>query len=343
MTDNSLLVRPNIQKMIAYSSARSEYAGNGHIWLDANESPYGEYNRYPDTLPVALIDKIAEIKNVKSKNVFVGNGSDEAIDLLIRAYCEPKQDTILCFTPGYSMYQVSAAIQDIKRIEIPLDDYTSIPLQKVQQCYDCNEIKITFLCSPNNPTGNLLSENEIEWVLKNANGLVVIDEAYIDFSSRESYANLIESFSNLIVLHTLSKAYGMAALRIGSAIANPDIITILNKIKPPYNTNSLSQRIAFDKLQGGDYKYSIASIKEEREIVSNELQGIKEIRRIFKSDSNFILFQAKDAQTLYEYLLKQGIIIRNKSKSIKDGLRISIGSSVENQFLIQQIKSFYQS
>lgn len=343
MTEISKLARPNILNMSAYSSARSEYKGQAQIWLDANESPIGTYRRYPDPLQLELRSVISKQKGISGDQLFIGNGSDEAIDLLIRIFCKPGSDKILSFTPGYSMYQISAQIQDIEHLSIPIDKPGKINKEKVQALLNDELLKIIFICSPNNPTGELIEENDILWIIKNFQGIVVIDEAYIDFAERQSYTDLIQNHLNLVVLHTYSKAFGMAGLRLGTACANHEIIQLINKIKAPYNINSYTQQQAIELLSKTDFSTIINNIIEERNKLMQALSDIPSIYKVYESQSNFILIECTDANKLYQYLLDTGIVVRNKSNSIKNALRFSIGTPLENQYLITQIQKFYKT
>lgn len=334
------LVRKNIKKIIPYSSARDEYSGNKGIFLDANENPFGRYNRYPDPYQKKLKKKISSIKNISQDNIFLGNGSDEIIDLLIRVFCNPSKDKILTFYPTYGVYQISANINEIKVIEIPLNEKFQINLNLIESHYTDMHLKIIFICSPNNPTGNLLNSDSIEKILNTFHGIVVIDEAYIDFSTKESFLNYLDKFINLVVIQTFSKAFGLANIRVGMCFSNKKIISYLNKIKPPYNISGINQTIILNRLK--NYKKiqnEIQIIINERTRLVKELKKNKKIKKIYPSDANFILIEIDNATNVYNFLIKNKIVIRNRSKIIKECLRITIGNVLENNMLIQYLNN----
>jgi histidinol-phosphate aminotransferase len=311
------------------------------ISLDANENPFDHksLNRYPDPYQRKLKRKIGELKGVKESSIFLGNGSDEAIDLLIRAFCEPGKDSILIFTPTYGMYQISADINAVETLEVPLKADFQIDLEKALEV----DAKLTFICSPNNPTGNDMDEDAVETILRNSKGLVIVDEAYIDFSKRESWTRRLEEFPNLIVLQTFSKAYGLASIRLGMAFANEVVVEILNKIKPPYNVNGLTQNFALEALENREAVHSeIEMILEERAEMEVALKKLNAVKKIYPSEANFLLIEIDRATELYRYLAEKGIVVRDRSKQVKDALRITIGTPSENETLIQNIKSFYK-
>lgn len=342
------LVRSNILAMKPYSSARDEFVGEASIYVDANENNLGSlaanqsFNRYPDPYQRKLKDKIALIKSVNPEQIFLGNGSDEAIDLLIRLVCNPGHDEILTFGPTYGMYDVAANLNDIYLRHISLDENFQVQISKLQGQIHANT-KIIFLCSPNNPTGNLINPASIEYILQNFNGLVVVDEAYIDFAPVESWTKRLTEFPNLVVLQTFSKAWGMAALRLGMAFASPEIINFLNKIKPPYNINEATQLIALDALQRAhELPGMIAEINQGRTFLQNTLPQLPVVRKVYPSDANFILVEVTDANDIYNYLLNKGIVVRNRTNQPNcfNCLRISVGTNTENMALVAALKAY---
>lgn len=334
------LVRPNIRTLKPYSSARNEFQGNASVFLDANENPYNEpYNRYPDPMQWKLKDKIASIKHVDRTSVFLGNGSDEPIDLLIRAFCEPGIDTILSIDPTYGMYQVAADTNNVACHKVRLRDNFALDAGELLQAVD-SHTKIIFLCSPNNPTGNVLSREEVHKVLVGFDGLVVIDEAYIDFSSSPTFLRKLAHYPNMVVLQTLSKAWGAAGIRLGMAFASPEIIQILNKIKYPYNINQLTQERALEILdREEEMKGELLEILNERTLVETALLELPFVKQIFPSDANFILIRVIDANATYNYLVKKGIIVRNRhTVTLCEGcLRITIGTPKQNNALLEAL------
>jgi histidinol-phosphate aminotransferase len=336
------LLRKNIRELKPYSTARDEYTGNIGIFLDANENsfgsvPTGSLNRYPDPYQKEIKKKLAEIKNVNSKNIFIGNGSDEAIDLLFRAFCEPGKDSVLIMPPTYGMYKVAAEINDIKTIEVPLNKNFQIEIEDVLKNIE-STTKIIFICSPNNPSGNLLKTNSIKTILNEFNGIVVIDEAYIDFAQSDSWNNELNDFNNLVVLQTFSKAWGLANIRVGMAFANEIIISVLDNIKYPYNVNGVSQQIITDALDNELIKNSVVNnIILERERLAEAISKINFIEYVFPSDSNFLLAKVKDANKVYNFLLENKIIVRNRSNMIHcdECLRFTVGTVEENKKLIE--------
>lgn len=337
------LVRENIKQLVPYSSARSEFKGIAEVFLDANENPFDTgFNRYPDPLQWKVKEKISELKGVKKEQIFLGNGSDEAIDLLIRIFCEPKKDQILILPPTYGMYQVSAAISDVEIIEIPLSpDFQPIPQQILATTKA--QSKLLFLCSPNNPTGNSFDENLIKEILENFPGIVVIDEAYIDFSSQQSWNRFIGKYPNLVVMQTFSKAWGLAGIRLGMAFASEEIISLFNKVKPPYNINQLTQEKVLQALENqAQTEKWIAQLLEERRKLSANLAKIDWVQQIFPSDANFILAKVDDPNAVYDYLIQEKIIIRNRSKVLmcEGCLRITIGTPEENMNLLKALEKY---
>jgi histidinol-phosphate aminotransferase len=345
--DLNKLVRENIKKLKPYSSARSEFSGKAKIFLDANENSFGSpltkwYNRYPDPLQWDLKKKISSIKNVAPENILLGNGSDECIDLLIRAFCEPKKDKILICPPTYGMYEVNAHINDVEVIEVPLLPNYQLNLEGIEAAID-EDVKIIFLCSPNNPTGNSLEREDIELVLNNFDGIVVLDEAYINYSRLRSFIAELKDYSNLVVMQTFSKAWGLAALRLGMVYASKDIIDVLNKIKPPYNINQATQELALKALDHLDeVNEMIKETVKERELLVKDLVQLPFVEKIFPSDANFVLVKMKDANAVYSFLKDKGIIVRNRSNVIlcENSLRITVGTDNENKELVKTLKQF---
>lgn len=340
MIDLKKIVRPTILALNPYSSARDEYTGVNGIFLDANENPYGTLNRYPDPYQSILKQKLATLKNVSPQNIFVGNGSDEVIDLAFRIFCKPEIDKALTFSPTYGMYAISAAINAIALLELPLDQKFQIDTEKLKPYFKDTTLKLMFICSPNNPTGNLMRKSDVEFILKNFKGIVIIDEAYIDFAEAESLLPLINRYNNLIVSQTFSKAWGLAAARVGIAYASSEIISLFNKVKPPYNVSALNQQAAVKALENyTTYKSNLALIVSEKERVRTELAQIDLVKTIYPSDANFLLLEVENATTLYEYLIQKNIITRNRNTQVANCLRISIGTPEENNELIHALKN----
>jgi len=345
--DLSKITRENVKALKAYSSARDEYTGEASVFLDANENAYGalilgNYNRYPDPYQSKIKAKLAEIKGLTHQQIFLGNGSDEAIDLLFRAFCIPAKDNVILIPPTYGMYKVAADINDIQIIDVPLNAKFEIETDKVLAAIN-EQTKLIFVCSPNNPSGNQIPEKEILSLLKNFQGIVVVDEAYIDFAENKSAINLLDTFPNLVILQTFSKAWGMAALRVGMAFASKDIIQLFNKIKPPYNINALSQEKVLQALKKYEkLQYSINEIKKQREFLISELKNFTFVEEIYPSDANFILISAKNATDIYNFLTGKGIIVRNRSnmQNCKSCLRITVGTPEENHELIASLKQY---
>jgi len=334
-------IRPHILDLVPYASAKSDYTGQADIYLDANESPYGHNNRYPDPLQLRLKESLAKLKNVQKDQLFLGNGSDEIIDLLIRMFCTPQQDKIVVFNPTYGMYQVSADLNDVPTLSIPLDSNFQIDINRFIEVVKQESPKLIFICSPNNPTGNEL-EN-VEALIENFNGIVVMDEAYKDFSTKPSLESMVDHFHNLIVISTLSKAWASAGLRIGIAVAHPTIISYLNRIKPPYNISTVNQEHALESLKNADEVRKYVTItNDEKQRVIKELTSIKQVIKIFSSDANFILIQVHNADFLYKSLIDCKIITRNRHPIIDEAIRITIGSPTENNILLHTIKQIYR-
>lgn len=337
------LVRKTILNMKPYSSARDEFKEfeTNLIFLDANESPFSNgYNRYPDPQQKQVKTILAKKKNVTVNQVLLGNGSDEVLDLLFRAFCEPNQDNIITLPPTYGMYGVLADLNAIENKEILLSDVFEPNVDEILNAVSANT-KIIFLCSPNNSTGNSFSDESVLKMIRNFDGLVVIDEAYIDFSTKESWLSELDEFPNLVITQTFSKAYGLAGLRVGVLYASEEIISILNKIKPPYNLNTASQEIVLKKLSQHTLTAQVKKIVSERENVINSLKPIHFIKQIFPSDANFILVKVDDATLRYNQLIKAGIVVRNRNHQplCENCIRITIGTKEENNRLITTLKS----
>lgn len=341
------ILRENVKNLVPYSSARDEFKGTASVLLDANENSFGTplsdaYNRYPDPLQLSLKERISKVKGVPAKNMFLGNGSDEAIDILIRAFCRPEVDNIVILPPTYGMYEVSASINDVEVRKVNLNSDFQLNLDAISETIDKNT-KIIFICSPNNPMGNSIFREDVETIMSNFNGLVVVDEAYINYSRSKSFIQELTEYSNLVVLQTFSKAWGMAGLRLGMAFASEEIIEVFNKIKPPYNINQATQALALEAL---DKVYMvnnwIRDTVKERGILSNILEELPFVDRVFPSDANFILVKTEDANTIYNYLTSKGIVVRNRSKvELCEGcLRITIGTPEENQQLVSVLKEY---
>ena len=336
------LTRPNVWALKPYSSARDEYSGvEASVFLDANENPYNvPNNRYPDPLQRELKALIAPLKGVKVENIFLGNGSDEAIDLVFRAFCRPGVDNVVAIDPTYGMYQVCAEVNDVEYRKMLLDVYYQFKASSLLSAIDENT-KAIFVCSPNNPTGNSLCRKEIESLLNKFDGLVIVDEAYIDFSSSESLLKDLDKYPNLIVLQTFSKAWGCAAIRLGMAFASPEIIGIFNKIKYPYNVNRLTQEEAIRVLQHPEtIKGWVNTLLEERARVMEEFVKLPCCVRVFPTDANFFLAKVYEATQLYNYLVSEGIIVRNRTNVAlcNDCLRITIGTKEENDALLDALR-----
>ena len=336
------LTRPNVWALKPYSSARDEYSGvEASVFLDANENPYNApNNRYPDPLQRELKALIAPLKGVKMENIFLGNGSDEAIDLVFRAFCRPGVDNVVAIDPTYGMYQVCAEVNDVEYRKMLLDVYYQFKASSLLSAIDENT-KAIFVCSPNNPTGNSLCRKEIESLLNKFDGLVIVDEAYIDFSSSESLLKDLDKYPNLIVLQTFSKAWGCAAIRLGMAFASPEIIGIFNKIKYPYNVNRLTQEEAIRVLQHPEtIKGWVNTLLEERARVMEEFVKLPCCVRVFPTDANFFLAKIYEATQIYNYLVSEGIIVRNRTNVAlcNDCLRITIGTKEENDALLDALR-----
>ena len=340
------LIRDNIRAIKPYSSARDDFkdvSTNNMVFLDANENPFENgVNRYPDPLQKNLKKLVSKIKKIGEESIFIGNGSDEVLDLIVRAFCEPNKDNIITLPPTYGMYGVIAEINAIENRKVLLNNDFQPEVRKILEQTDLNT-KILFLCSPNNPTGNSFEASIIEELAQNFEGLVIIDEAYIDFSNEQSWLSRLEMFPNLIIVQTLSKAYALAGIRIGLCYASKEIITVLNSIKPPYNVNELSQQKAISRLhQIEGVESEISELISERKRLKKELEsGVSFIEKIYPSDSNFLLVKVDDATTRYNQLISYGMVVRNRSLEplCNNCLRISVGVSEENQRLIIALKA----
>ena len=341
------LIRENIKKLIPYSSARDEFTGRADIFLDANENSLGsplpnKYNRYPDPHQWKIKQKIAEIKGVPPQNIFIGNGSDECIDILYRGFCNPGKDNVIICPPTYGMYEVSAAINDVEIRRARLLDDFQLDLSYLEKLVDENT-KLIWICSPNNPTANSINRHDIETVLNNFDGIVVIDEAYINFSRQKSFISELTEYPNLVVMHTLSKAWGLAALRLGMAFASEDIIAVFNKIKPPYNIGQATQELVLQALENvAEVNEFIRELVQRREEMVTSLKKVSVVEKIFPSDANFLLVKVNDARALYNYLLTKAIVVRDRSRvELCEGcLRITVGTKRENEQLIEALNSF---
>lgn len=338
------LLRENIKKLVPYSSARDEFKGEASILIDANENPFGsplnhDYNRYPDPLQHQVKAKLSKIKGVPSEHIFLGNGSDEAIDILYRAFCTPGVDNVILVPPTYGMYEVSANINDVAFKKVNLTADYQLDLDGIANAIDVHT-KLIFICSPNNPTGNSIRRQDIETILNNFQGLVVVDEAYINFSAVKSFTQELAEYPNLVVLQTLSKAWGLAALRLGMAFASKEIIAVYNKIKPPYNINQATQDIVLEALDQVDQVNDwIKETVAEREKLVRELLELDYVQHITPSDANFILVKMEQPREVYDYLVQYGIIVRDRSKvELCEGcLRITVGTPAENQILLEKL------
>jgi len=334
------LIRNNIKNLSAYSSAREDFTDQAEIFLDANENPYNNgINRYPDPFQKDLKEQLSKLKNIDTQQLFLGNGSDEVLDIAMRVFCEPKQDNIIICPPTYGMYKVLADVNNIETKEVLLKEDFSVNIDGILKAANENT-KIVILCSPNNPTGNSIPSSEIEILLNKLNAIILVDEAYVDFSDKESAVKLIDKYPNLIVSQTLSKAYGMAGIRVGIAIAQAPILDVFNKVKPPYNINILSQEKAVEcLLKEGFYQEKLSRIKEQKELLIEALEVIKLVEKVFPSDANFLLVRFKDAKSTYNYLAKNAVVVRDRSSQplCENCLRISIGTEYENKILIEQL------
>jgi histidinol-phosphate aminotransferase len=339
------LVRPSILKLKPYSSARDEFKGEARIYLDANENTYGspcekQYNRYPDPLQQNVKDAITRIKGIPSQHIFLGNGSDEAIDVLIRIFCEPGVDSILICPPTYGMYKVAADINNANVIEVNLTNEFQLNVPEIMNAIT-DHTKLLFICSPNNPTGNIIHFDDVEFILNNFKGIVVIDEAYINYSRQHSYIQLLTEYENLVVLQTFSKAWGLAGIRLGMAFSTTVIVDLMNNVKPPYNIGSPAQEIALEAMKNmDDVNQDIRYTVSERDKLAKLLLEKKLAVHVYPSDANFLLVKFKDANSLYNSLLERGIVVRNRSNIAlcENCLRITVGTPDENHELVEALK-----
>ncbi len=335
------LIRPNIRSLQPYSTARDEYEGDLGIFLDANESPFNNgYNRYPDPHQARLKTLLSPMKGVGVENIFIGNGSDEAIDLLFRIFCQPGKSNAISIAPSYGMYVVAADINDVDMRKVLLNDDFSLPVERLLEAAD-GDSRLLFICSPNNPTGNAFPREDMERLLREFPGIVVVDEAYIDFSDGEGMLPLLEKYPNLVVLQTMSKAWGMAGLRCGLAFASPEIIGYMNRVKYPYNINVATSEIV-ERLLAEPVPEHVKVIKEERNRLADALAEFPFVKKIYPSDANFLLVKVDDANALYDYLISKKIIVRNRDKVAlcKGCLRITVGTPEENQNLLTTLTSY---
>jgi histidinol-phosphate aminotransferase len=341
MIDIKNLIRENVLNLSPYTCARDDYKGKDGVFLDANENPFGKLNRYPDPYQKDLKASVSKIKGVAVDNIFLGNGSDEIIDLGFRIFCNPGTDKALAFSPTYGMYEASASINDIKMIKIPLNKNFQININDVEPWLSDKKLKLIWICSPNNPTGNCINRVVVEKIISRFNGIVFVDEAYIDFAEVPSFINLLNKYSNLIVMQTVSKAYGMASVRIGMAFMNSDLIHYFNRMKPPYNISTINQKAALRKLGNVEkFKTQVKKIKEERIRLSSELHKLACVEQVYPSDANFIMIKVKDSNFMYNTLIGKKIIVRNRNSVINNCLRITVGTKIENNKLLKALKEF---
>ena len=341
------ILRQNIKNLTPYSSARDEYQGEASVFLDANENAFGSpldeaYNRYPDPLQYNVKKRLSAIKGVPIPNIFLGNGSDEAIDILFRSFCNPGMDNVILVPPTYGMYEVSANINDIVTKKIPLTEDFQLNLEGIAEAID-EHTKLIFICSPNNPTGNSINRDDIETLLANFDGIVVVDEAYINFSRQKTFIQELTEYANLVILQTLSKAWGLAGLRVGMAFASEEIIEVMNKVKPPYNINEASQQLALKALDNVDQINNwIKETLTQRDLLVLELKKFDFVLDIYPSDANFILIKTSDPKSIYNFLVEKGIIVRDRSKiDLCAGcLRITVGTPDENKILIETLQNY---
>lgn len=344
------IVRENIKSLSPYSSARNEFAGTAEIFLDANENSFGSplevnYHRYPDPLQREIKEKVAKRNSILRDQIFIGNGSDEAIDLLFRIFCQPKIDNILICPPTYGMYEVSAQINDIEIRKVNLTEDFELDPDAINSALDSNT-KLLFICSPNNPTGNSLNRKTVFELAENFNGIIVVDEAYIHFSRERSFVSEINDQENLVVLQTFSKAWGLAGLRVGLAFANVKIIDLFNKVKPPYNVSEIAQKAIIEALRNEQSVGKVVSaIIDEREKLIEELAKLKITTKIYPTDANFVLVKTIDADAIYKFLLEEKIVVRNRNRveMCAGCLRITVGTNEENESLIKAMKNYEKS
>ncbi|SDX54710.1 histidinol phosphate aminotransferase apoenzyme [Hydrobacter penzbergensis] len=342
------ITRTNIKKLTPYSSARDEFSGEAKVFLDANENSLGSplikwYNRYPDPHQHLIKQKLSAIKGIASEHIFLGNGSDECIDLLFRCFCEPGKDNVIICPPTYGMYEVSANINDVEVRKATLLEDFQLDLVHLENLVN-EHTKLIWLCSPNNPTGNSLNRADIETVLNNFNGIVVVDEAYINFAKQKSLVQELEEYPNLVVLQTLSKAWGLAGLRLGMAFASTAIIELMNKVKPPYNIGQATQELVLQALEEvGQVNDMIKILVDMRGALAGVFESMPTVEKVYPSDANFILVKIKDARKVYEFLLTKGIVLRDRSnvKLCEDCLRITVGTEQENTVLVDAMQDWF--
>ena len=344
------LVRNNIREMTAYSSARIEFAGSGEIYLDANENSFGspvgpDYSRYPDPLQTELRVRLAGMHGMSPSNIFVGNGSDESIDLLVRIFCRPTIDSIIICPPTYGMYEVAAEINDVNVVQVRLLEDFSIDQSALVDVFT-EQTKLLFLCSPNNPTGNLLDRESMIDLVRTFPGIVVVDEAYFEFSDGETLLSEVRNFTNLVVIRTFSKAWGLAGLRVGYAIASESIIEYMLRVKPPYNVNAISQELALASLDAySRTETNVAAIVTQREILADRIEKFPFVEKVFPSAANFLLVKTDDASALYRFLLDRRIVVRDRSRlpGCEGCLRITVGTPAENEKLLEALTRYEKS
>ncbi len=342
------LIRENIKKLTPYSSARDEFSGEAKVFLDANENSLGSpltkwYNRYPDPHQRAIKEKLSNVKGIGAEHIFLGNGSDECIDLLFRSFCEPGKDNVILCPPTYGMYEVSANINDIAIKKAPLLDDFQLDLVHLENLVDANT-KLIWLCSPNNPTGNSLHRTDIEMILNNFEGIVVIDEAYINFAKQKSFVQELKDYPNLVVMQTFSKAWGLAGLRLGMAFSSTAIIEILDKVKPPYNINQATQELVLKAMEEvGQVNDMIRLLVDMRDALAEVFRSMPTVEKVYPSDANFILVKIKEAGMIYRFLISRGIVVRDRSnvRLCEDCLRITVGTEKENSILINAMQDWY--
>ena len=348
--DLNKILRPHILNLAPYSSARDEYTGHVGIFLDANENPYGSvtdenYNRYPDPHQMDIKRKLAPLKQINVERIFLGNGSDEPIDLLVRATCIPGKDQVIIMPPTYGMYEVSASIHDVKIEKVSLTTDYQIDVEAVLNAIT-PDTKIIWICSPNNPSGNVMQGKDIETILENFHGIVVVDEAYIDFTNSPSWLHRLDSYPNLVVLQTFSKSWGLAGLRIGMCFASKELVHILNKIKAPYNISQPSQKVLLEGLDAAtNMNEMVKEILKERTSLRTMLENLSLVNKVFPSDSNFLLVKFDDAKAIMDYLLQETIIVRDRSRvHLCEGcLRITVGTQEENEALVACLVKYQQN
>ena len=333
--DLQSLVRPNIWALKPYSSARDEFTGEEGIFLDANENPFGKKNRYPDPHQRKLKSALSALRHIDAAQIFIGNGSDEVIDLVYRIFCEPAHDRVILCPPTYGMYEVSATIHNVEVISVPLTEDFELNFDEILT----QDARCIFVCSPNNPSGNQLKQ--VERLLEEFRGIVVVDEAYIDFCTEESFTALLPRYPNLIVMQTFSKAWALASARVGIAYASSDIIRLMDKTKPPYNVSAFNQEEALKALSKPEKQaIRVALILQERALLEKELAQLPVVRRIYPSDANFLLVEVSDADALYHYLVEQKVIVRNRHTVVRHCLRITVGTPAENRLLLEALGNY---